>query len=150
MSLKSSSTTILSEPKAEAPVKTFSHEELLKALYFIHDLFSRPNLPFFLLEDTAESVVENRPLKGECITVGIRDVDFQERPLSIMEAFFVADRIGKDYIRYTYENVPIMVRVMKDEQGIFTNTDYKIYNHESFRVPNPFGTYWESRTQFIM
>lgn len=128
--------------------KEFSHEQLLAALYFVLDLFSRPNLPFFLLDSTAKSVKDNLPLEGEALHVGIRNVDFQDSSLSILNAFKGADEIGDNFIKYTHNEVPVIVHVVKDHDGRFTSTDPKLYFYEYFNLPNPFDTYWNERGNY--
>lgn len=129
--------------------KPFTHDQLLKALYFIFDLFSRANMPFFLTEDTAECAKKGLPLKGNKVTVGIRQLDNQAHSFSILEAFFLADKIGKNQIRYTYEGIPIIVEVVHDNDPMYTFTDTIIYQQEWFHLPNPYDKYVEKRSQFI-
>lgn len=137
------------EVKEVAPVEKikpkFEHAQMLEALYFIHDLFSRPNIPFFLLDETARQVKNRELLSGRALIVGIRKVDFQERNISMMEAVFPADVVGKDFICYTYIGVPIRVLVLHERGDMFTNPDTVMYQHEFFNIPNPFEEYWANR-----
>ncbi len=85
--------------------------------------------------------MNKRNLSGRGITVGIRDVDFQHTSLSIMETFYLADEIGSNFIKYTHEGVPVLVKIIKDVDGMFTNTNSVQYDYEYFQVPNPFDKY---------
>lgn len=85
--------------------------------------------------------MDGKKLSGTKVTVGIRDLDFQHTSLSIMEAFYLADEVGENYIKYTYEGVPILVKIMRDDDGMFTHTNSVQYDYEYFQVPNPFDRY---------
>lgn len=85
--------------------------------------------------------MQKNKLSGDKVTVGIREVDFKHTSLTIMEAFFLAEDIGENYIKYTFEGVPILVKIMRDEDGMFTNTNSVQYDYEYFNVPNPFDRY---------
>ncbi len=127
---------------------SLTHEQLLKALYFILDLFSRPNIPFFLLGETAYCVKNKKLLTGDKITVGIRKLDFQKPNMSIMEAFYLADTVNKKFIEYTFEGVPIEVKIIDSPDPMFTSLDSVVYQYEYFKVPNPFNKYWENRKTY--
>lgn len=128
--------------------KAFSHEKLMKALYFMYDLFSRANMPFFLLDETAKYARENKLMEGDHITCGIRAVDFQTRSLGILEAFQHADSIENNEIRYTVEGVPVTVKIIKSSEPMFTNPDTFMYQYEFFSIPNPFSLYWKNRQKY--
>ena len=137
--------TYLNTKPSEPVVKTFTHEQLLAALYFILDHFSRSNTPFFLTGDTARAVKDSRLLSGNKITVGIRKLDFQDRMMGILEAFKTADEIGDKSIKYTYNDVPIEVQVIDDSSDLFTSLNQVMYQHDFFKLPNPFEKYWANR-----
>lgn len=114
----------------------------------MYDLFSRANMPFFLLDETARCAKENKTMEGDQVTVGIRQVDFQERALGILEAFKKADLIGEHEIKYTVEGVPTIVKVIKSSEPMFTNPDTFMYQYEVFSIPNPFAEYWKNRQKW--
>ena len=138
----------MSTKPSEPVVKTLTHEQLLAALYFILDHFSRSNTPFFLTGDTARAVKDGKLLSGDKVTVGIRKLEFQDRMLGILEAFKAADEIGDNYIKYTYNGVPIEVQVIDNSEDLFTSLNEIMYQHDFFKLPNPFETYWANRHSY--
>lgn len=135
--------------QSEPTPHVYSHDQLLSALYFILDHFSRSNTPFFLTGDTARSVKDGKALFGEKITVGIRELDFQDRMMGILEAFKKADEIGEKLIKYTHNGVPIEVQVVNDSSNMFTSLNEIMYSHDFFKLPNPFETYWANRNNYL-
>jgi len=125
--------------------KTFNHIQLMAALYFMYDLFSRPNIPFFLLDETAKNAKELKKQEGEGVTVGIRDLDAQHVNFSIMDAFRLPDSRTDKEIKYTVDNVPVTVKIVKNAGHMFTALDTFLYERENFCVPNPFKEYWQIR-----
>lgn len=136
------------QPVAVETAKEYPHDKLLQALYFAFDLFSRPNIPFFLLDDTARSAKDNQPLKGSQITVGIRDLEYQERSMSIMSAFCLPIEKDETHMRFEFEGVPILVKIIQNGGAMFTSLDNVHYYYESFNVPNPFDVYWDNRDKY--
>ena len=141
-----SSTTKLSEDNIKT---SLPHDKLMKALYFMLDLFSRPNIPFFLLEETAKAAHDNKDMEGDHITVGIRKLDYQPVNMGIMNAFYMYKDISEKQIEYVYEDVPIIVKIIDSSEPMFTNLNTFMYQYEPFSLPNPFDKYWEQRQQFI-
>lgn len=129
--------------------QTLSHDRLLKTLYFMLDLFSRGNIPFFLMGETANQVKHDKPLSGDKLELGIRYLDFQPRTLSILAAFYFADEVNEHEIKYTYEGVPVSVKVVYSDDPMFTSLDTKMYMHDNFSLPNPFERYWETRHLYL-
>lgn len=139
------------EPTKQKAVKkenSLSHDKLMKALYFISDLFSRPNIPFFLLDETAKAAKDNTDMKGDHITVGIRKVDDQYSNISIMNAFYGYKARDDKHIEYVYDDVPIIVKIIDSTDHMFTNLNTFMYQYEAFSLPNPFDKYWETRHKY--
>ena len=134
--------------KPEEVKFSFPHEKLLKALYFMFDLFSRANVNFFLLGNTAKCAKENKLLEGDSVTIGIRALDVQERSLGILEAFQRADTINDSEIKYTIDGVPVIVKIIRSSEPMFTNCDTFMYQYEFFSIPNPFDEYWKNRAKY--
>lgn len=136
------------KPKAVKKSPSLSHEKLMKALYFVEDLFSRPNIPFFLLDETALSAKENKNLEGDHITVGIRKLDFQPNNISMMDSLYMPKSIDDKHIEYVYDDVPITVKIIDSADDMFRNLNTFMYQYEAFSLPNPFDKYWETRHQY--
>ena len=143
---KTSSTSKQSDLQETKP--SLSHDELLKGLYFVFDLFSRSNTPFFLLGDTAKAVIENKSLSGDKVEVGVRKVEYQDRPFGIMQAFHQAESFTDNEILYKIDNIPVVVKVIDSLDPMFMATNTVMYQHEFFNIPNPFKEYWEKRHLF--
>lgn len=123
-------------------VKHWDSEELLKALYWIWDAFERSNMPFFLIGSTAESAIANRELQGDKVTVGVRKVEWISGARRIFEAFAIPDTEENDTAYFTYEGVPVELRIFADNPYI-TSPDMVRYKYEEFKVPNPYAKFKE-------
>jgi hypothetical protein len=119
-----------------------THDQLLKALYWVFDLFDRALINFFLVGKTAECVVFKKQLEGDCIEVGVRHNEWKSGSLRIIEAFALADKVDKKYALYTYNNIPIIVHILEDHPTI-TSPDMVLYQSEYFRIPNPYKEFLE-------
>lgn len=136
------------KPKAVKKTTSLPHDKLMKALYFVEDLFSRPNIPFFLLDETALAAKENRQMEGDRITVGIRKLDFQPNNISMMNSLYQYKSIDDKHIEYVYCDVPITVKIIDSTDDMFRNLNTFMYQYEAFSLPNPFDKYWETRHQY--
>lgn len=114
---------------------------LLAALYYIWDAFERSSLPFFLVKETAESVMKQHDLKGDKIDVGVRDMEWRGGSERIFKTFMGEAEIETDSEAiYTFEGVPIVVHIYPDHECL-RQTDNILYKNEDFRVPNPYSQF---------
>lgn len=126
---------------------TVTSERLLKALYWIWDAFERANVPYFLTGQTAVDAMANKPLSGEKVTVGIREVEWISGGGRILRTFLGEPHYeDKRYAQYEFEGVPVFIEKYDDHECIIA-TDTIIYGYETFRVPNPYETFVKLFTQ---
>jgi hypothetical protein len=69
---KKESLTSTLKKSEEIVVKEYSHDELMKALYWAWDAFDRAQMGMFLVYDTAINAMNNGYQKGERVEVGTR------------------------------------------------------------------------------
>jgi hypothetical protein len=135
---KTEQTTSSSTKKSE----DFSHDQLLQALYWVHDLFDRANMPFFLVYNTAESVLQKKQLEGDSVQVGVRLLEWNSGAKTIIDTFAQPDMKESEEATYIYNGVPVVVHVYTDDRCI-TSPDTVIYNAEYFKLPNPYRRFME-------
>ena len=46
---------------------------------------------------------------------------------------------------YTFEGIPIQIRVIKRRYSFFERPDQRFYKVDDFKIPNPFEKYWRAR-----
>ena len=97
-----------------------------------------------LLGDTARAVVDQVPLYGDHIEVGI-----ERRYISSLVASVFKQYMGAEdpYHSFTFEiaGVPVKVKVIQRVYGFFKNKSAVNYDYRWFLVPNPFEKYWKAR-----
>lgn len=124
-------------------ISDYSHDQLLQALYWIFDAFERPAMPFFVIGDTAKSVLEHKELTGDKITVGVRDMIWLSGAKSIFDTYIQPKEVDGDKYTYIADNgVPVEVHVFKDDVCI-SSPDSKMYYNEVFQLPNPYSRFEE-------
>lgn len=127
------------QKNTEKPL-SFNHDELLKALYFIWDMMDRIPMPFVLINDTAESVINHKDLSGDGVHIGVRDTDWNGTGLNILAVLMNAEETDKHKVKYSHNGVPIYVHIYKNHPTL-QSPDYVVYAHESWRVPNPYSEF---------
>lgn len=124
------------------PSKTFTHDELIQALYHIFDSMERAMVPFFLDGVTAESVLTNYDLTGDGVYVGIRDVDWKSSGFSIVELYSNAVDSNKKQITFMYGDVPIYLNIYRQHPTI-ESFDVRNYCNEFWNLPNTYEQFLE-------
>lgn len=127
-----------SDPVVEITKPQFTHEKLLKALYWVYDLFERANIPFMLLGETAKCAHNNIKLSGDGIEIGVKDTDWHESNIRIIESCYLANTIEKHKVTYTHEGVPITCLIIKDYGRNNYSYNQVMYEREFFNLPNPY------------
>lgn len=130
----------------EAPSTTvpkFSHERLLLALYYIWDAFERTNMPFFLVYSTAESVMAQRSLVGDCIQVGVRRNEWISGARRILDAFALPKTETDTEALYEFEDIPIKLYIYEELDDCIVQTQMVRYAAEEFMVPNTYEKFLE-------
>lgn len=123
------------------PVKTYNHDELLRALYFFWDAFERATMNFFLVGKTGEQIKNNENLSGDRLTLGIRRLEWVGGQGGVFKAFMEHEKIlpkklDKDTLLFTYHDVPVYLKLYDDNPYI-TALDIAFYGNETFNIPNP-------------
>jgi hypothetical protein len=121
---------------------TTNPDELLKALYWIWDVFDRCNVPFFLVNQTAKDVIAQRDLTGNKIEVGIRRNEWVSGGKRLIDAFATPTSETDNGATYQFEGVPIFLYVY-DTSDCIEQTDMVRYKYEQFKVPNPYSKFIE-------
>lgn len=126
------------------------HDKLMKALYWVWDMFDRSNQPFFLVHDTAEQAIKHHALKGSKVEVGIRRNEWNSgatrvlltimgEPLEFTQS---ENEEGYDIARFEHEGVPVFVYIYPDAECVM-QLDSIHFQHEWFKVPNPYTKFKE-------
>lgn len=123
--------------------KSYEHKELLDALYYMHDLFDRALVPFFLIGITAKCAVKNEELSGDALHLGVRKLDLTQSGMNVLSILTNAEEVTEKRIIYKTGGVPVHVHIYQKENRMITNPEYVMYMYESFRVPNQFDKYWK-------
>lgn len=121
--------------------KSYSHEQLLDALYYIDDVLQSGAIPYFVIKETAESVIRGGELSGDGIYVGIRHNDWMSSGMDIVSLVADATETKKNFIEYEYKGVPILIEIFKKNHPCIESTDPLPYAMEYFYVPNPYQTF---------
>jgi len=121
--------------------KSFSHQQLLDALYYIDDVLSRGAIPYFVIKETAESIIRGGELSGDGIYLGVRYTDWISSGMDIVSLVADAKDISKKLIEYDHLGVPITIEIFKKNHSCIESTDPLPYAMEYFYVPNPYQTF---------
>lgn len=131
-----------SEPASANEKKTFSHEQMLEALYFVHDFMDRAMLTFCVVGSTADSIIKNKILDGSSIKVAVRKPEWDSGARVIADAFAMPIEDLGDIVTYEWNGVPITLYILKDSETL-QRPDTILYESEYFKFPNPFKTFKE-------
>lgn len=134
-------------PKTTQQNTKFSYPSTEAALYFIEDVMERAMIPFVLLGDVARSVVDNLDQEvNQPIEIGIQKRHLTEYALSTLPMFLPPDtEYGKKQITFTWDNTPVIVKVIHRDFAVLENPDQVFYRITHFSIPNPFDRYWKQR-----
>lgn len=118
-------------------------DQLLVALYYVWDAFDRCNVPYFLVNQTAEDAIAGRNLTGNCIEIGIRRTEWISGGRRLIDNFLgLPVEESPTLATYKHEGVPILLYNYEDHECI-VQTDMIHYAHEEFKVPNPYSAFKE-------
>lgn len=126
---------------------TYTHDELLDALLYVHDIFERSIIPFVLLKNTARSVVEGTELSGP-IHIGIKNTDYISSSMQILDLLADAEETTNKHFLLHHNNVPIYVHIIKKHYEEINNPDIRNYANETWYIPNNFESYWNIRHSY--
>jgi len=110
-------------------------------LYYIDDVLSRGAIPYFVIKETAESIIRGGELSGDGIYLGVRYTDWISSGMDIVSLVADAKDISKKLIEYDHLGVPITIEIFKKNHSCIESTDPLPYAMEYFYVPNPYQTF---------
>lgn len=117
----------------------------------VDDIMGRALCPYFLLGNTAESVLNDR-LDGSKIEVGTYAKNVTKEVMDTFSDWIrakdvIIDSDGFSYISHT--GVPVECKFVKDSYPFFDNTSVNFYGVADYYIPNPFASYWVMRDKII-
>lgn len=118
----------------------FSHEQLMKALYYMFDAFDRANIKFFLTGKTAKACYENKGLSSDKVEIGIRKLEYVSGAWRVLTEFAKPVKEEEEMIHFEHEGVPIECRLF-DEDVFFNQAQPILWQYEGFNLPNPYEEY---------
>lgn len=121
--------------------KSFSHEQLLSALFGIQDIFERGRAQFFIAGPTLIRVINSLELEGDKITVGIKKAELTAGATEVMKTAKTPDSWTDTEIVYTFSDVPVHIRIYLDDIQELQNPETIVYAYEVFNIPNPYKTF---------
>jgi hypothetical protein len=126
--------------------KTFTHEQLYKALIDSYDLMRRVLLEniYIAAGDTAKNIYNGMLLSGDGLDFIIEKKYITLEVLSTLREYATpsADENGFTYI---FEKVPVRFKFIEKKYPFFEYPDTKMYQYEMFKIANPFQEYWKVR-----
>lgn len=120
-------------------------EQAHTALLFIEDVFDRALMPFILLDELAQQILENKVLDVCEISVGVREMNLTEYGRGVLMAYMPRSEWTKTTIYYEHEGVPIIIWRIHNDLEVFKHPDQVHYSIFDLYVPNPFKEYWKNR-----
>lgn len=127
--------------------KAYSDSELKQALYEVEDLMDQLLTPWFVGDQAAYCIKQNKLLDGTGIDLYIRDKSLTQYVYDILaDKFkFAPDQVKNGFEYKASNNVPIRVKVYTRNYYFFKYPDHVVYNYGTYQLPNPWDTYWKSR-----
>ena len=124
----------------------FSLEQLDKALLDSFDLMRRVLLEttYLVLGEAAKCIYEDKKLDCNGIDFGIEKRYLTPEVLSTLKDWTTGDITDTGFI-YKFEDVPLRFKFIKRKYHFFQYPDIKFYGPETYKLPNPFKTYWKAR-----
>lgn len=93
-----------------------------------------------LLKDKITGAIAKRYLTREVVSAIKAQLDYwQDRKIS--EPYVMND----DYIRWTYNGVPVELKILKRRYNFFENPDPVNYNFDNYKLANPFAKYLKAQ-----
>lgn len=135
--------TIIEEVKPQ-----FREEDLNTELLNVDDIMGRTMVQYFLLGETAKSIKEGGPLRGDKIEIGTLARRVTPEVISVLnqyvnDANMYLDSDGFTYISAT--GVPVECKFIHNDYPFFENPDFEFYYATEYNLPNPFDRYWNMR-----
>lgn len=117
----------------------FSHDQLLAALYWIHDAMDRGSVNFCVIGKTADSIINNKDLYGDKVEIAVRKNEWNAGGKNIVDAFALPEIEGETehglMCTYNHFGTPIELYILEDSATL-TSPNQIIYHAEYFKFPN--------------
>ncbi len=129
-------------------IKSFPHEQLKEALLYTEDILDRALVPFIVLGKMATQLRDQElpVFEADRIQIAVLERYLSDSPISIMKMVNPNMVWGEDTIRFTYSDVPVEIKIIRQNYEFFKNPDFRMYSLSSFNIPNPFEKYWKMRS----
>ena len=126
---------------------TYPEELVDKAVHHVQDLLNRTLIPFILLGDLVERIVNNKSIAGiKLIEIGVFQKDLVRERISSLKTE-IGD-ITTDYgFGYKFDRIPIQIKIISKDHKFFENPDIIFYKSGEYRIPNPIEDYLKVRQE---
>ncbi len=123
---------------------------LAKSLADVEYLMECCLCPFFILEQTARDIVDDRPLSGSRVSIGILQRYLTKEVMSTLETK-LKEKLIKEPYGYSYQDGEIKVKIIiiKGKFDFFKNPDFRYFMATQYNIPNPFEGYWKAK-EFVI
>lgn len=121
-------------------VITFPHDQLIQALYWTWDAFDRALMGMFLVYGTAETVLQNKLMEGDRITVGVRKNEWFSGSTPILKSFTgepVSEGVNFVIFKNPFNEVPVYVYLFSEDSSVQAPAEV-FYQAEYFKIPNSY------------
>lgn len=126
------------------PVQSFTHDELIDALYFAWDGFDRSNMKWFLVGETAKRAKMQRDLTGDGVDIGVRANEWRGGAERVFTTVMPDPLEESDsLVLYEHNGVPIRLHIYEPDDECIVATDSIMYRNEQFALPNPLERFEE-------
>jgi len=123
--------------------KTSNFSSTEHALYFVEDIMQREMVPFVLLGEVAESVVNDLDREVSApIEIGVQKTHYTEYARSTFRMFLPPDTEYTDKkISFIHMDTPVVIKIIHRKYKVFESPDQVFYRLTHFKIPNPFASY---------
>lgn len=141
----------MAEATVETPVEEkpkFREEDLNTELLNVDDIMGRAMCSFFLLGETAKSIKEGGPLRGDKIEVGCLAKSVTPEVISVFNVYVKDANMYLDENGFSYTSavgVPVECKFIHNDYPFLEHPDFEFYFAAEYNLPNPFENYWNMR-----
>lgn len=126
----------------------FTHDQLFQAMLHAQEQMQRCQILFVVLGDAAHAIYYNHPMTNHRIVFGVLQQHAVPNLVSVLKVVEPDLEMLTDGWRFTYERVPVYVKIITKNYHTLTNPDTKFYYYDVWKIPNPFNEYWECETHY--
>ena len=121
--------------------KEFTEFELDDALYDIDDLMARCQMFYCVLKNTAKAMVDEVPLYGDGIDIGIRRTEYRSEVLSTIKTYQPDAVFTEDGFSYVFNGVPVRAKLLPSKSPLYEAFDFRWHKTWQYNIPNPWSQY---------